>query len=72
MKLQLLTVGTLTAFTFSMFGFMGTTSAHPVTVDGNKAEWTSLGEAPIKDNMGHIVRNSLGQGEFVWSDARMD
>lgn len=72
MKLQLLTVGTLTAFTFSVFGFMGTTSAHPVTVDGYANEWTSLGTGPNEDNMAHVIRNSLGQGEFAWLDVDSD
>jgi len=44
--------------------------AHPVTVDGNAADWT-LALPPV-DNLGHIARNSQGEGEYVWRDAAGD
>ena len=44
--------------------------AHPVTVDGNPAEW--LTRLPNAENLGLIARNAAGQGEYIWRDAAAD
>jgi MYXO-CTERM domain-containing protein len=43
-----------------------TATAHPVTVDGDPADW--FVRAPNADNLGLIARNAGGQGEYVWRD----
>ncbi|MBU1537188.1 thrombospondin type 3 repeat-containing protein, partial [Myxococcota bacterium] len=45
-------------------------TGHPVTVDGDPSEWTL--PAPGQANLGHIVRDTSGNGEFVWADAQGD
>ncbi|MFZ5441285.1 MAG: hypothetical protein ACOZQL_14855, partial [Myxococcota bacterium] len=44
--------------------------AHPVTVDGSPAEWSA--RTPNADNLGLVVRDANGRGEWVWRDALAD
>ncbi len=44
--------------------------AHPITVDGNAADW--LTRLPNAENLGLIARNAAGQGEYIWRDAAAD
>lgn len=45
--------------------------AHPITVDGNLVDWD--GRAwPGYLNVGHIARDPMDRGEFVWQDATGD
>lgn len=45
--------------------------AHSVTVDGNLNDWKTTFPSPPVNN-GHVMRNSLYEGEFLWSDASND
>jgi uncharacterized repeat protein (TIGR01451 family) len=46
-------------------------AAHPVTIgDTSRSDW--FGKGPPADNIGAIVRDTAGRGEFVWSDKRGD
>jgi uncharacterized repeat protein (TIGR01451 family) len=50
---------------------VGPAAAHPVTVgDTSRADWFAKG--PPEANIGAIVRDSAGRGEFVWTDAKAD
>ncbi|MBN2056648.1 hypothetical protein JW905_17105, partial [bacterium] len=42
--------------------------AHSILVDGNPADWVMAPPSPPNINVGHIARNPLWQGEYVWSD----
>ncbi len=44
--------------------------AHPITVDGNVADWPLL--APVTANVGRIARGPGGIGAFVWNDGFND
>ena len=44
--------------------------AHPVTADGDPAEW--LTRTPSAANVGLIARTATGQGEYIWRDALGD
>ena len=45
--------------------------AHSVTVqDSTRADWFGIG--PSANNVGAIVRDTSGRGEFVWTDAKGD
>ena len=44
--------------------------AHPITVDGSAAEWST--RAPAADNLGLVARNAAGEGEYVWLDNAAD
>ena len=46
--------------------------AHPVAVDASALDWTSIGPAPIEKQVGHIVRNAAGQGQYAWRDPGND
>ncbi|MBL9028037.1 MAG: lamin tail domain-containing protein [Myxococcales bacterium] len=48
----------------------GAASAHPVTVDGNPADW--LTRTANGDNLGLVARAANGQGEYVWRDVAAD
>jgi uncharacterized repeat protein (TIGR01451 family) len=48
----------------------GPVRAHSVTVNGDTSDWTMA--APLQLNLGHIARNNLSQGEYVWRDATGD
>lgn len=48
----------------------GAAQAHPVTVDGDAAEW--LTRAANADNLGLVARTAVGAGEYVWRDAAAD
>lgn len=50
----------------------GAASAHPVSVDGSGADWTSVGPAPTEKQEGHIVRNGSQKGQYAWRDAGGD
>ena len=41
--------------------------AHSVIPDGDPSEWTSFA-LPGYDNLGHLVRNTSLQGQYVWKD----
>jgi MYXO-CTERM domain-containing protein len=45
-------------------------AAHPVTADGNPAEW--LTRTANTANVGLIARTAGGQGEYIWRDALAD
>ena len=48
-----------------------TAGAHPVAVtDSTRSDW--FGKGPPASNIGTIVRDSTGRGEFVWTDAKAD
>jgi len=50
---------------------VGPATAHPVTVgDTSRADWFAKG--PPETNIGAIVRDGAGRGEFVWTDAKAD
>ncbi len=51
-------------------GLSVTARAHPVTVDGDPADW--LGRAPAEVNTAVVARGAGPVGEFVWSDATGD
>lgn len=44
--------------------------AHPVTVDGASAEWST--RLPNGPNLGIVARDAMSRGELVWFDARLD
>ncbi len=48
----------------------GAARAHPVTVDGSAAEWSS--RVPNADNLGLVARNASSEGEYVWLDNNAD
>ncbi|MEP7187829.1 MAG: lamin tail domain-containing protein, partial [Roseiflexaceae bacterium] len=46
-------------------------SAHPVAIgDTSRVDW--FGRGPSANNIGEIVRDTAGRGEFVWTDAKGD
>lgn len=70
---RLLRAGMLTALIVGLFGLIGLARAHPVEIDSNNTEWESVSsQPPNKDNVGFIARNSAGQGQFFWRDAKGD
>jgi uncharacterized repeat protein (TIGR01451 family) len=44
--------------------------AHSVGVDGNMNDWITFPTPP--ENNGHVMRNTLYEGEFLWTDAAGD
>jgi hypothetical protein len=64
----------------SAFGLAGPATAHPVTVGpsgGADAEWNNFGITPgtkaySEKNVGRILRNTQGQGEYAWLDITSD
>jgi MYXO-CTERM domain-containing protein len=49
--------------------------AHTITVDGDPSEWDVAGwemDAPSQDNLGHIGRDLVDQGQYIWTDAARD
>lgn len=71
MRRGLLLVLSLSLIMAGAFGLTGKTDAHPVTINLTTAEWTSFGKGP-SSNLGHIIRNSQGQGVFAWTDEAND
>jgi uncharacterized repeat protein (TIGR01451 family) len=70
MKRKLVTFSTCIILLISTL-IAANVGAHPVTVpDTSRAEWFAQG--PSASNIGAIVRNTAGRGEFVWSDAKRD
>jgi hypothetical protein len=50
---------------------VGPAAGHPVTIgDTSPADWFTKG--PPEANIGAIVRDGAGRGEFVWTDAKAD
>ncbi len=45
-------------------------AAHPVTVDGSPAEWST--RSPNADTLGIVARDAAGSGELIWRDALAD
>jgi hypothetical protein len=72
MKRGLQLVASLVLLSASVFGLIGTTGAHPVAVDASPNEWIGFGLGPNEDNTAHVIRNTLGQGEFAWFDQSLD
>jgi uncharacterized repeat protein (TIGR01451 family) len=64
----------------SAFGLAGPATAHPVTVGpagGADAEWNNFAITPgtsafNQKNVGRILRNEQGQGEYAWRDITSD
>ena len=50
--------------------FSHSAGAHSIVVDGASGDW--WGTLPASANIGRIVRNAAGQGEYVWHDAAGD
>ena len=49
--------------------------AHPITVDGDPADWDAAGwamDAPGAANLGHVARDSSARGQYVWLDTAGD
>jgi hypothetical protein len=55
-----------------LFAFAASSAgAHTITIDGNVTDWDgSLG--PAVSNLGHLARDPMEEGEFVWRDAAGD
>ena len=62
----------LTGLLFAGAALAGSSAshAHPVTVDGDPAEW--LTRLPNANNVGLIARNPAGHGEYIWRDIATD
>jgi len=58
------------AFALGVSALAGTALAHPVTVDGSAADWSS--RVPTADNLGLVARNASSAGEYVWLDNAAD
>ncbi|TAK18990.1 MAG: hypothetical protein EPO40_35555 [Myxococcaceae bacterium] len=58
------------AFALSVSALTGAALAHPVTVDGSAADWSS--RVPTADNLGLVARNASSAGEYVWLDNAAD
>jgi len=70
MKTKALSLGVCLSLLFAM-ALMGPAAAHPVAVgDTSRADWFAKG--PPEPNIGAIVRDGAGRGEFVWTDAKAD
>ncbi len=51
------------------FGLSSVAHAHPVTIDGDAADWFATAEGT---DLGRVVRNAAQNGELVWTDATGD
>src|SRR5687767_14343544 len=76
MKRKLIAFTTCLSLLFSAV-FVANVTAHTVKLadgsglfDKSRADWFAQG--PSEDNIGAVVRNPAGYGEFVWSDNRRD
>lgn len=74
MKRKLIAFTTALALLLSVIMVVNV-SAHTVPVDGSSRSPEAggfFGQGPSTDNLGAVVRNPAGYGEYVWSDERRD
>jgi uncharacterized repeat protein (TIGR01451 family) len=71
MRRGLLIALSLSLMLASVFGMTHKTDAHPVSINSTTTEWTNFGRGP-SSNLGHIIRNTQGQGVFAWTDEAND